>query len=235
MEMEGDMTRRKLDPSLEAWVAARKRHKLSHAHVQMARALGMNPRKLGGLDNHRDEPWKAPLPEFIQELYAERFGRDQPEVVLSIEEIARRRAQKRAARREAKRREAAPSVTIPDRKISETILDFGEPLLAQLGDAPSIEAAENALDIVVMLWNAYVMAMPIWGKPEELARVQALLRDSRVLPYMTDTLEALCARRREKFSDDPRAVGACAIVPDGHGGYNFKCAARVPQSLVPRL
>lgn len=52
----------KLDPQLQEWVAARNRHHLSHAHVQMARELGMNPKSLGSLDNHRQEPWKAPLP-----------------------------------------------------------------------------------------------------------------------------------------------------------------------------
>jgi hypothetical protein len=88
-----------LPPRLQAWVDARKRHRLSHAHVQMARELGFNPAKL---DNHRQEPWKAPLPQFIEDLYAKRFGRERPEVVKSIEEIARaaecRRAE-RAARR----------------------------------------------------------------------------------------------------------------------------------------
>jgi hypothetical protein len=35
----------KLDPRLQDWIAARGRHRLSHAHVQMARELGMNPKK----------------------------------------------------------------------------------------------------------------------------------------------------------------------------------------------
>jgi len=34
---------------LQAWIDARKRHHLSHAHVQMARELQMNPTKLGKL------------------------------------------------------------------------------------------------------------------------------------------------------------------------------------------
>lgn len=54
-------------PKIQAWIDARNRHRLSH--VQMARELGMNPKKLGGLDNHPQEPWKAPLPEFIEHLY----------------------------------------------------------------------------------------------------------------------------------------------------------------------
>jgi hypothetical protein len=83
------MAKRKLTHSLQDWVEARKRFHLSHAHVQMARELGMNPKKLGKLDNHRQEPWKAPLPKFIEHLYLRRFGRERPEVVMSVEDRAR--------------------------------------------------------------------------------------------------------------------------------------------------
>jgi hypothetical protein len=95
---------------LQDWITARKRHGLSHVHVQMARELGTNPRKLGKLDNHDQEPWKLPLPAFIQSLYQKRFGKDRPDAVHSIEERVRLLEQKKAARRDRKRlrREAAP-------------------------------------------------------------------------------------------------------------------------------
>ena len=67
-----------LPPLVQAWVEARKRYHLSHAQVQMARELGLNPRKLGKIANHRQEPWKAPLPQFIEHMYLKRFGRDRP-------------------------------------------------------------------------------------------------------------------------------------------------------------
>jgi hypothetical protein len=89
---------------LQVWIRARQRHRLSHAHVQMARELGMNPKKLGKLDNHDQEPWKLPLPEFIEHLYRKRFGKARPDVVVSIEERVRIEEQKKAARREAKRK-----------------------------------------------------------------------------------------------------------------------------------
>lgn len=92
----------KLDPTLQAWILARKRHHLSHAHVQMARELGMNPKKLGKIDNHEQQPWKAALPEFIESLYERSFGRRRPDNVLSIEELARARAKKKEASRRAK-------------------------------------------------------------------------------------------------------------------------------------
>lgn len=97
------MYKRTLPPSLQAWVEARKRHHLSHAHVQMARELGMNPEKLGKLDNHRQEPWKAPLPQYIEHLYLKTFGREGPEIVVSIEERGRAQQAKKEARKEARR------------------------------------------------------------------------------------------------------------------------------------
>jgi hypothetical protein len=68
----------------------------------MARELGLNPAKLGKIDNHKQEPWKAPLPEFIGNLYEKRFGRQTPDPVLTIEQIADRKTQKKAERREEK-------------------------------------------------------------------------------------------------------------------------------------
>ena len=91
-----------IPPRLQAWVDARNRHKLTHAQVQMARELGLNPKKFGGMDNHRQEPWKTPLPQFIEHLYVKRFGRDQPNVVVSIEDRARQAAKKPAEHKAAK-------------------------------------------------------------------------------------------------------------------------------------
>jgi hypothetical protein len=93
----------RIPDDLQAWITARKRHHLSHAHVQMARELGMNPKKMGKLDNADQEPWKLPLPAFIESLYRKRFGKDRPDLVQSIEERAQLLQQKKAARREAKR------------------------------------------------------------------------------------------------------------------------------------
>jgi hypothetical protein len=88
----------------QAWIAARKRHRLSDAQVQMARELGMNPNGLAKSDNHGQEPWKLPLGEYLEHLYFKRFGREHPDVVLSIEESIRRDEAKKAGKREAKQR-----------------------------------------------------------------------------------------------------------------------------------
>lgn len=72
---------------IEKWVAAQKKHRLSDKHVQMARELGLNPDKLGKIDNHEQETWKAPLPQFIERIYFKRFKREEPVTVRSLKEI----------------------------------------------------------------------------------------------------------------------------------------------------
>ena len=39
----------------------------------MARELGLNHKKFGGLTNTKQEPWKSPLAEFIEYLYYKHF------------------------------------------------------------------------------------------------------------------------------------------------------------------
>jgi hypothetical protein len=41
------------------WVEAQKRYHLSDSTIQMAKALGLNPKKLGGIANHKQEHWKS--------------------------------------------------------------------------------------------------------------------------------------------------------------------------------
>ena len=83
------------------------RFHLSHAHIQMARELGMNPKKLGGKANHRQEPWKLPLPEFIEELYLKRFGKTRPDSVRSVEQMVQDKKRKQAERKARKQGEAS--------------------------------------------------------------------------------------------------------------------------------
>ncbi len=80
------MAKKRIPDHLQVWIDAKKKFRLSHVHVQMARELGLNPKKFGKLANHRQEPWKSPLPEFIEHLYRKHFKKDRLEAVISIEE-----------------------------------------------------------------------------------------------------------------------------------------------------
>ena len=101
------MSSQKVPQKYQPWVDARKRFKLSHAQVQMARELGMNPKKLGGMANHAQEPWKAPLPQYIESLYRKQFNKDKPDQVRSIEQLVSDNKRKKTERKTAKQREDA--------------------------------------------------------------------------------------------------------------------------------
>src|ERR1700751_4053707 len=98
---------KRIPASLQPWIDARRKFHLSHAHVQMARELGMNPKKLGKLDNHDQEPWKLRLGEFIGKLYFQRFGKERPDAVRSIEEMAAAKKAKKQLQESRPRRRAS--------------------------------------------------------------------------------------------------------------------------------
>ncbi len=94
---------------LEKWLVAQKRHRLSDRQVQMARELGLNPDKI---DNHRQEVWKTPLPQFIEDIYFKRFKREEPETVKPLKQImaemeVKKKQQK--AKKEERRKQRALS------------------------------------------------------------------------------------------------------------------------------
>ena len=92
--------KKKIPEKYQRWIDTRKRYHLSHAHIQMARELGMNPKKFGSLTNTKQEPWKLPLPEFIEELYFKHFKKNQPDNVRSIEQMVKDYNRKKEERRD---------------------------------------------------------------------------------------------------------------------------------------
>jgi hypothetical protein len=105
-----EMQNKKIPQKLIPWLEAKKRHRLSDMHVQMARELGMNPKKLGKLDNHKQEPWKLPLPQFIEKCYLKSFKRPRPEKVVPLSAKPRATASKQSQKAPAEPQEAkAPS------------------------------------------------------------------------------------------------------------------------------
>lgn len=92
---------------LEKWLVAKKKHRLSDKHIQMARELGLNPYKLGKIDNHKQETWKSPLPQFIEEIYFKRFKKEMPDEVKPLEQIIKERKIKdEKAKKEKQKRRA---------------------------------------------------------------------------------------------------------------------------------
>ena len=61
----------------EIWALAKTKYHLSARHIEMAKKLGMNPKKFGGLIPNKSEPWKKPLGQFIESCYYKRFEKPQ--------------------------------------------------------------------------------------------------------------------------------------------------------------
>src|SRR6266540_4773316 len=91
--------RQTIPEKYRTWIEVRKRYRLSDIQVQMARELGLNPHKFGKLANEKQEPWKKPLPEFIEEIYFKRFKKRQPDIVRSIEQLVRDQREKNEERK----------------------------------------------------------------------------------------------------------------------------------------
>ena len=64
------MSAKKPNQKMQAWIEARE--------------LGMNPKKLGKIDNRKQQRWKAPLPEFIEYLYFKQFKKERPDAVKEL-------------------------------------------------------------------------------------------------------------------------------------------------------
>lgn len=113
------------------------------------------------------------------------------------------------------------------RKISETILDFGEPVLRRLQGDYSDDVAHKVFELVILVWNAHVTAMPRWGQPHFLANLAERMLDPAVPADMVDAVRELTKRRLEHFATDARAVGEWQLVKHPEG-VRLRCDARAP-------
>jgi hypothetical protein len=73
-----------LSNKFQEWIEAKKKYRLSDVQIQMARELVMNPKKFGSLANNKQETWKAPLSDFIEDIYFKRFKKDRPDVITKL-------------------------------------------------------------------------------------------------------------------------------------------------------
>lgn len=113
------------------------------------------------------------------------------------------------------------------RKISETIADFGTPLLEELGPGASPETVRAAFEFAILVWNAHVCAMPRWGQPRELAHLQRRLQSTAANAAQVEAFRLLSQRRADHFATDARAVGEWSV-ETRDGRWQLKCDARTP-------
>jgi hypothetical protein len=117
---------------------------------------------------------------------------------------------KRSKRRAMTRRRDPYSRTVvrlPERDLSEAVLEFAMPLLEGLGPSPTIHDARAAVALAVTFWNASVLASKRWEYPRvrELNELKKRMRGRQASRDDAATFDLLAARWREYWLD-PRLV-----------------------------
>jgi hypothetical protein len=93
-------------------------------------------------------------------------------------------------------------VSFPDRKISETFLEFPQPLL-EAERLPTQEEAEAALKIAFVVWNA-VVQNAVSGNT---GWVTILHDQVASIPQVAAVTEGMIQRKKTLYSNDLRLVG----------------------------
>jgi len=111
---------------------------------------------------------------------------------------------------------------IPARKISETILDFGNSVFQSLPEDATKLQFEAAARVVVCAWNAVVL--DTWHNTDkyEKSLLITLVEEPKEMQLI---MKRLIKRKKKKFSNDPRAVGHYEIINRG-GELIFRAEAR---------
>ena len=121
---------------------------------------------------------------------------------------------------------------IPTRTISETLLDFAEPLLSLLpADLPP-KAIEHQLKVPITIWNA-IVTEELGDMPGVLAQARALVAASG-MPMMLTLFDTLAERKRRQFGEDYRLIGRYRVRRLAHGALNIQAEARWRGCHVPR-
>ena len=94
------------------------------------------------------------------------------------------------------------------KKISETILEFGNPIIELLPDNPTKEQFEDVMRIVVSAWNA--VTLDEWNETidSENEFLKALSPSPEEIQSMAMNL---ISRKRTEYSSEQRAVSSYSI------------------------
>lgn len=123
-------------------------------------------------------------------------------------------------------------VRLPERELSELVLEFAAPLLERLGPAPAVDDARAAVALAVAFWNANVLASKLWGSRQvkELNALKKRMRGRAASREDAATFDLLAERWREHWLD-PRLVESWTYEPDGAGVPRLVCTMSLPKGV----
>lgn len=115
---------------------------------------------------------------------------------------------------------------LPSRKISETLLDFAQPLLQALPQPLQRKHLEEALTLAVTLWNLATAEQ--WGLGTSWTRVSRRALQAIPGPVREALLEQMLERKRVRFAVDRRFVGHFEVI-DTEKGLTVRADAHLPR------
>jgi len=114
-------------------------------------------------------------------------------------------------------------LSFPDRKISETFLEFAEPLLEKEGAPPTAQEAERVLQLASTIWNSVVYDT-VHGNTEWVTRLRNQIAGH---PPLEALIEQMILRKQSLFGHDLRLVGEFKIL-EKDGEWRLRAEARAP-------
>ena len=123
-------------------------------------------------------------------------------------------------------------VRLPERDLTEVVLEFAAPLLERLDPAPAIDDARAVVALAVTFWNASVLASKRWEhpRPKELNELKRRLRGPQAAPGDAATFDLLTERWREHWLD-PRLVESWTYEADAVGMPHLDCSMGLPDGV----
>ncbi len=123
-----------------------------------------------------------------------------------------------------RKKQALKGQVVSERKISETLIDFAEPIIKMIDKNTTQEQIKQGFVLAVTVWNSLVFEVV----KNDTSYVEKL-RDS--ISGMDDKegvvmMEELIIRKRKMFNNDLRAIGDYSITYSD-GNLNVKAEARL--------
>lgn len=127
-------------------------------------------------------------------------------------------------------------VRLPERDLSEVVLELAAPLLDRLGPAPSVDDARAAVALAISFWNASVLASKLWTipRPKELNELKRQLCGPTASREDVATFDEL-SKRWSEHRFDPRLVDDWTYSLDGAGVARLVCSMRLPERVRAEL
>ena len=114
----------------------------------------------------------------------------------------------------------------PDRKISETFIDFAAPFVAMIDENTTQSQVEQGFKIAFTVWNAVVIDT-VNNNDHFVSTLHGLISSE---PEGRALIDQLIARKRERFADDLRLIGNCRLTYDKGDLHVWAEARRSPRT-----